>query len=353
MFRLTRALQRIAWRMQTAIWRTRAELALPRVKMHSRTLADTSARANLRAILRLTPVMAGAVARIAGKGALVCSIASVCLWSVAVAALAANRALLSGDLTETRLRTAIEHRLQRLVVDRDQRALGAAGSSLDAPSAASAVPDACVDLVLWQEDRHHGSTWRRFSGIDLPALALAAVGQRGAGTLNMQIPRVALQLRTGRTTLERKRIELSAAADIARIYGGDMRAVSRDYLLMAPYAVALNGGGEISGLVSFAGAAFGKPAWNLTPSECAIAVASLPMPPWFNDDGARSRKRHDRVAARATALLRSAGLSSPEAVASVEGWRTTFPIRGAETLPVIARRELAQLLPLLVAEGQP
>jgi membrane carboxypeptidase/penicillin-binding protein PbpC len=292
--------------------------------------------------------------RVGGKSLLACSTAACCLWVLAIGALTANRAALSSQVTEGILRAAIDQRLQRLVVDRDQRPLGAGSLSLDAPSAASHVPDVCIDLVLWQEDRHHGSTWRRYAGIDLPALALAAIGQRGAGTLSMQIPRVALQLRTGHTTLERKRIELAAAADVARIYGDDMRAVARDYLLMAPFGVALNGGGgEIAGLVAFSAAAFGKSGSYLSTSECAIAVASLPMPPWFNDDGARSRSRHDLVATRAGALMRSAGLGSPEEIASVEAWRETFPIRGAETLPVIAHRELAPLLSLLNSEGQP
>lgn len=354
MYQLLSLLQRLAWTIQAVAWRTRRQTALPRRSESWRFRLGSEVRAYCCVMQCAVLELAKSGTHLGGKSLLVCFTAACCLWVLAIGALTANRAALSSQVTEGVLRAAIDQRLQRLVVDRDQRPLGAGSLSLGAPSAASHVPDVCIDLVLWQEDRHHGSTWRRFAGVDLPALALAAIGQRGAGTLNMQVPRVALDLRTGHSTFERKRIELSAAAEVARIYRGNMRDVARDYLLMAPFGVALNGGGgEIAGLVSFAVGAFGKPASALNPSECAIAVASLPMPPWFNDDGARSRRRHDLVAARAGALLRSAGLSSAEAVASIEAWRTTFPIRGAETLPVIARRELAPLLPLLVAEGQP
>jgi membrane carboxypeptidase/penicillin-binding protein PbpC len=329
-------------------------MPLPKRSLRHRSGLQSTGQAHVLTLHRVAPYLAAAGLRTTSRGVLAVAVAGCCAYGLAVAALAANKATLPSAPDESSLRAAIEQRLRQAVIDRDDRPIGALGTSLDAPSAAVPVPEACIDLVLHQEDRHHASTLRRHQGVDLLALPLAVVGQRGAGTVNMQVARVALDLRAKYSTFDRKRIELAAAGTVTSLYQGDMRALARDFLLMAPYAVALDGGGgEVAGLAAFASAVFRKPASALTAEECAVAVASLPTPLWLNTAGARSLTRSARVTERARALLDSTGLAGPATAQVMAALLAGFPVQGAETLPVVARRQLAPLQSLLASEVSP
>jgi membrane peptidoglycan carboxypeptidase len=353
-YRLTRLLARMAWSAQRAAWRTRRAVQLPKSSGGPQAGLTPLGLLHVHTLQRVAPKLAAAGLHTASRGALAVSLAGCCAYGLALAALVTNKATLSSAPDEEALRTAIEQRLRQAVMDRDARPIGALGPSLDAPSVAARVPAACIDLVLHQEDRHHSSSWRWHQGVDLMALPLAAVGRRGAGTLPMQVARVALDLRTNHTTLGRKRIELAAAGTVLNLYDGDMRAVARDYLAMAPFALALNGGGgEVAGLAAFASAVWRKPASDMSVEECAMAVASLPTPLWLNDAGARSLTRTLKVSERAHTLLVSAGLAGPTTALAIATLRDSLPIEGAETLSVVARRHLAPLKPLLISEVSP
>lgn len=308
MYRLTRLMATVAWAMQRAAWRLRRRSPLPARCRNVHSSWTETQREHAAALGAASREFGVGAFTAASRGAVALSLAGCCLYGLTVAALAANRMLLRDDFNAEFWRGAIDRRLQRLVVDRDQRPVGVVGAAVDGTAGSAPIPEACIDLVLLQEDRHHAAQWRHFNGVDLPALMRAALGQRGAGTLAMQVARVVGDLRAHHSTLDRKRLELAAAADILGLYGGDMRALAHDYLLMAPFAVALNGGGgEVSGLAALSEAMFRKPAAALTVEECAIGVAALPTPLWFNDPGDRSKVRHELVVERAERLLVSAG----------------------------------------------
>jgi membrane carboxypeptidase/penicillin-binding protein PbpC len=351
MFLLTRLLAAVAWATQRAAWRIRGGVRLPARRPTAPSSWTVTQRQHASALSAAGREFGVGAVNVASRAAIALSLVGCCLYGLTVGALAANRMLLRDDVNPEFWRDAINRRLQRLVVDRDQRPIGVVGAAVDGTAGSALVPEACIDLVLLQEDRHHAARWRHFNGVDIPALMRAALGQRGAGTLPMQVARVAGDLRAHHSTFNRKRLELAAAAEIIGLYGGDIRALARDYLLMAPFAVALNGGGgEVSGLVAFSQAMFRKPAAALTVEQCAIGVAALPTPLWFNDPGDRSKARHQLVLARAERLLGAAGKVDAGTAEVMATLRKAFPITGAETLHVLARRNLDALRPLLKRE---
>ena len=354
MFEKTRLLRWMSWWLQLAAWflhRTTAlRFKVPRASPTWSSLDAAHLSTAAHNSNRLCTVAAARALSWSIRGALLAGVAGLS----AVAALAANAWLQPTEWTDqARWRQLLDAKLQQLVVDRDNRVVGLSNQrSVPNAGGAATVTDTCIDLVLAQEDRHHAEAWRRFRGVDVPALSWALLGRRGASTVPMQLVRVAADLSDDAGVATRKSRELAAAGVLLDIYGGDVRRLAADYLLLAPFALALGRGGTINGLPAFADAVFAKAADQMTPAECAVAVASLPSPLWLNDAGDRARTRHNRVTARAVGGLRDLGLDNAASRAELAVFDNRFPIYG-EALARRSARDLAPLRPILNAQALP
>ncbi len=138
-----------------------------------------------------------------------------------------------------------------------------------------AVPEACVDLVLAREDAHHDSWWRHVRGVDLGSVARAAVSRGGASTIPMQVARqLAPRWSREHSRWIRKVLEAGAAATLVDLHGGDMRAMARTYLSIAPFGTAY---GDLRGIAAAADVLWGIDAAKLSPAQCAVLVVLLPV----------------------------------------------------------------------------
>ncbi len=195
------------------------------------------------------------------------------------------------------------------VVDRDGRPLRiytvADGRWRLAPGPVDA---AFIDMLIAYEDRR----FRRHSGIDLRAMARAAVQAArhggitsGASTLTMQVARLMEDGSTGQWAGKLRQIRLALALE---------RRLTKDqilqiYLARAPY------GGNIEGIRAATLAWFGKEPARLTPAEAALLVA-LPQSPETRRPDRRpdaARAARDRVLDR---MARQGVLSREAAIAA-------------------------------------
>lgn len=187
------------------------------------------------------------------------------------------------------------------------------------------VPRAWLDVLVALEDRHVG-TWRSWSGIDLFAIARAAVlgsigdSGRGASTLVMQLVRSMRHLAPGgdvsfTARLKRKWLEVRHGAMLYRAYGGigdrRLQRLLARHLPLVQGAPDSRMGSVLHGLGLSARVLFGKSAENLDLAEQAVLAAAvrrhvLLAPPGDSDGTALRDDRWQELTARASLGLRLA-----------------------------------------------
>lgn len=187
------------------------------------------------------------------------------------------------------------------------------------------IPDACIDLVLYQEDRNHAGQlhWR---GVDLAGLARGLTGTGGGSTLPMQLARLLEPKWTQQPKAIRKLLEIAAAPALVDVHTADARSLARTYLSIAPFGQAY---GDVRGIAAAADVFFGISASKLTPAQCAVLVAQLPRPlPLARRDEEHVLKGWKSNIQRAERNLASAASGAyREFIPALDAWRQAVPIR--------------------------
>ncbi len=188
------------------------------------------------------------------------------------------------------------------------------------------ISQACIDLVLLQEDRYFGDPMRHWGGVDAVGLLRGVVGIGGGSTLAMQMVRMLDPKLPHQPKLVRKAQEIAAARAVVEAFGGDPKALAHAYLSVATFGL---GHGSLLGLYAAADVFFGTRPEMLNAAQCAVLVAQLPRPiSLHRRDDPDVLKAWESNLRRAKALLgRSTNPAFREAAKEVDAWVGAIPLR--------------------------